>query len=205
MRAVLTFPDLQALALEYSVVPALALGLGAGLYFEYFRRHRISPTHFVAALHRDLEKNLAARYALFVRDPRAACRDALRQNALWFNLDRAPTTALLGMEMLAEELPHYETIADWRSSLNNMAQTIRETDALYRFTYAEFLDEIAPQVPRAPFLAQQLREIAGEWSSFAEQLPSAVLPMQLERASRLLRRIAFREEHFWGIVLGDVV
>lgn len=193
---------LKELAEKYSLTLAQVVGLGAGLYFEYFRRPAASPTHFITGLDRSLENALACRRRALESDYVKTIHSALCENARKFNLDRAPTIALMGMELLAEELPQFERIEDWRTCVSDMANTILETRALYRFTYVDFLRESAPHFASAQSLAEQLRDIADEWNSFAQQLNQAERdPSQLERASRMLRRLAFREEHFWGKVL----
>ncbi len=198
--------ELEVLVERSGLSPALTLGFGAGLYFEYFRRPQPSPTHYIRGLRRDLfttDAPLSAPVAL-TRERVAA---ALAENARWFNLDRAPTTALLGMEMLAEELPHYDAIADWVACLQGMASTIKASRSLYRRDYATFLNESTPCLPAAAGLAQELAGVAGEWDKFAElsgRIAAERDATQLERLSRLVRRIAALEEHFWGNALSTV-
>lgn len=195
-------PDLEAVAQKYAISPALALGLGAGLYFEYFRRAQPSPTHSIAGLRKDLESQLVLRLDTYRVDPKEGVRGALRENALRFNLDRAPTTGLLGMEMLAEELPHFHERKDGHACLRSMAETIVETHALYRNSYIEFLNDLAPEILDAGAFVPTLVGIAAEWESLAEQMTKAAAgAVELERASGLMRRLAFREEHFWGTIL----
>ncbi len=180
----------------------LRFGLGAGLYFEYFRRPNDLPSHFIIGFNRHLNTNLTARSAQYQNgNARDAIRDALRENALLFNLDRAPTTALMGMEMLAEHLADFQMIPDWQTCLRDMHVEITATDSCYRRIYLSFLQEIQTLVD-ATNLITELSEIADEWDALASQITLARNDSaQLERASRLLRRIAFREEHFWGQVL----
>ena len=180
----------------------LRFGLGAGLYFEYFRRPNKSPSHFIIGFNRNLDANLAARIAQTQKgNARDAIHDALRENALLFNLDRAPTTALMGMEMLAEQLADFQTIPDWQTCLRDMRVEITATDSAYRRIYLSFLQEIQTLV-NTTNLWTELSQIADEWDALAAQFTLAMNDSsQLERASRLLRRIAFREEHFWGKVL----
>lgn len=194
--------DLTITAQRYRMSAAMTLGLGAGVYFEYFRQLHGSPTRFISGLHRELEKTLVRRADIFADDPRSALRDALRENALWFILDRAPTNGLLGMEMLAEELPHLAALADRRECVTQMARTIQTSHALYRETYATFLERCSSYFPGAANLAPALHEIAGEWHEFSIELTVAAQdPSRLEPAGRRLRRLALREEHFWGSVL----
>jgi len=196
--------DLETLAYEHNVSAALFLGLGAGLYFEYLRRLQPSPTHCIRGLQRELDLRWLERTPRDGTLRAADVRAALLSNALWFNLDRAPTTALLGMEMLAEELATFDTIPDWQVCIEAMAETIHSTGSLYRRVYVEFLREISDLEPLARRLSVELSEIAEEWDGFADCLERIVDTRdagELERASRLVRRIAMREEHFWGGVM----
>lgn len=199
--------DLEALAARRALSPALALGLGAGLYFEYFRRPAPAPTRFLSGLHRDLEAELVSILDAFHSDPSAAVCCALEANALRFNLDGAPTTGLLGLEMLAEELFSFDDLPDAPLSLASMAQTIHESDALFRRTYVAFLNAALATQPRLTPLASGLAPIATEWDALAAALTQCALspaPGLLERAGHLARRLALREEHFWGQVLDAV-
>ncbi len=181
----------------------MGLGLGAGVYFEYYRRPTPAPTRFITGLNRVVQATLAQRAPQYAATPKDAVRAALHENALWFNLDRQPTTALLGMELWAEELAYYDALPDWRVSLQAMARTILDSGALYRRSYLEFLQTSAPLVPTRA-AQQELSEIVNEWMQLAICLQdcaaSAAAPA-LETPSRLVRRLAFREEHFWGKVL----
>lgn len=181
----------------------MALGLGAGVYFEYYRRPTPEPTRFITGLNRATEAVLVKRMEHYASAPEAAVRAALHENALWFNLDRQPTTALLGMEMLAEELIYYDTVPDWRIAFHGMARVILETGALYRRTFVSFLNEVAHFVVGDDAVSE-LQEIAGEWTRFGTYLEECAGPTSVpsfEQASRMVRRLAFREEHFWGKVL----
>lgn len=180
----------------------LRFGLGAGLYFEYFRRPTNSPSRFIIGFNRNLDAHLDTRIAQYQNgNARQAIHEALRENALLFNLDRAPTTALMGMEMLAEHLADFQTIPDWQMCLNDMREEITATGSCYRRVYLEFLREIQTRLDTTT-LVIELSEIADEWDALAAQFTIAAYDAaQLERTSRMLRRIAFREEHFWGKVL----
>lgn len=194
--------DLATLASAHNVSPALALGLGAGVYFEYYRRPQPAPTRFITGLHRATASTLAQRLPHYERAPQETLRAALHENALWFNLDRQPTTALLGMEMLAEELVYFDSYPDWRISFQAMARAIFDGDALFRRKYAAFLDEISPFIVTRT-AAAELHEICDEWLQCAACLNDSASghTPSFESASRLVRRLAFREEHFWGKVL----
>lgn len=180
----------------------LKFGLGAGLYFQYLHRPHESPSRRISGLNRNLASSLAPRLILYGADNRGTViREALQENALLFNLDRAPTTALMGIEMLAEHLTDFSSLPDWQSCLSEMHTEIVATDALYRRTYLQFLQEIGAHIDTAA-LCGELSEIADEWDAFAAQLLVTLRETaQLERTGRMLRRLAFREEHFWGNVL----
>src|SRR5581483_3281863 len=196
--------DLRELARGYNLSPALALGLGAGLYFEYTRRPDATPTRHISGLNHMLPAALAERRASGLLSSAAIQRRALVENARWFNLDRAPTTGLLGMEMLAEELAYFYSLPDAALCLEGMAAQIKAQNALARRIYADFLRASSGELAEVQPLAQDLVGIAEEWDIFGEQLAAAaasVTEAALERASRMLRRLALREEHFWGSVL----
>jgi hypothetical protein len=187
---------------ELHLSKPMLFGLGAGLYFEYFARPHDSPSRRVRGFHRGVVNRAAERLVqVNTGDVRRVSRDALRENALSFNLDRLPTTGLLGMEMLAEQLPNFETVPDWRTCIGGMAHCIRSTDSLYRRLYAAFLEQVADLLDTRD-LAPALIEIAQEWDRWGETLTKALSnPSHLEQAGSTLRRLAFREEHFWGTVL----
>lgn len=194
---------LDRVARGHGLSPALTLGLGAGVYFEYYRRPQSSPTRFITGLHRSFPESLRQNFVEYEQAPEATLRAALRANAMWFIYDRQPTTALLGIEMLAEELVYYDAVADWRVCWQAMAREIFGTRALFRRDYGAFLQEISNLV-NTQALVSELNEIAEEWEGFAAYLETSAAPQgepSFETASRLVRRIAFREEHFWGKVL----
>lgn len=180
----------------------LQFGLGAGLYFEYFRRLNQSPSHFAIGFNRNLDRMLSERIKEYKHgNARKAVRDTLTENALLFNLDRSPTTGLMGMEMLAEELAGFETILDWQTCISDLEAEITATGSCYRRVYLGFLEEIQPLIETKTLVAE-LTEIAEEWDALAARFAQAVNDStELDGASRSLRRIAFREEHFWGHVL----
>jgi hypothetical protein len=195
---------LAVLAARQEITPSLIVGLGAAVYFEYYRRAEPPPSHYISALRRNFEQTLEVRLAEYRVTPHAAVRAALMENARWFNLDRAATTALLGMEMLAEELPEYHSIPDWQACFQEMAETINCTNALHRRTLVTFLRDVALYIPEACACADELDGIASEWRRLATHLTETVQlggGSRFEQASRWLRRLALREEHFWGTIL----
>jgi hypothetical protein len=193
--------DLNDLARRYAVSPSLVLGLGAGLYFEYIEQSHGTRARSISGMNSKVERVFCARRELYNMDIRRAVNEALRQNALNFNLDHAPSQALLGMEMLAEALPGWERHPDWRECMWEIARCIASTEGLYRGIYVEFLSHHADLLSDAR-LAEELGGIALEWKELAMQLERAISdPSELETSGRLVRRLAFREENFWGHVL----
>lgn len=179
----------------------LKFGLGAGLYFEYFQRPHKVPSRRMTGLNRNLAATLVARVGQYQPGNVQILREALQENALLFNLDRTPTTALMGMEMLAEHMTDFVGLADWQSCVSEMRAEIIETGALYRRLYLQFMQEISPHIDLNAACIE-LSEIADEWEAFAAQLAETIEDAALlERAGRMLRRLAFREEHFWGNIL----
>ncbi len=194
-------PDLAALAERYSLGIEMTLGLGAGVYFEYFRRTAPSPTRYIRGLNRHCESRLGERLKQLAQDKRQAIREALAENALAFNLDRAPTNGLMGVELLAEEFPDLDRFPDWHESIKGIRQEIVSTKGLYRGIYVEFLLACQPYLATGQ-LAAELGDITKEWHELAEQLETAAADAsQLETSGRLLRRLAYREENFWGKIL----
>jgi Butirosin biosynthesis protein H, N-terminal/Domain of unknown function (DUF4872) len=137
---------------------------------------------------------------------------ALRDNALGMNLDRAPHRAIMGMETLAEDFENWGDAADWAVCAKFGYQNIevRGTGGgFFRRMYAQFLREVEliDECLRAARLAEAMEEIAGEWSEFARLLKRIAAEKDraaFGEASRAIRRLAMREENFWGKVL-DVV
>jgi hypothetical protein len=182
----------------------MLFGLGAGLSFEYIARPHDSPSHFVIGFNRNIERKLASRVHRYqTGDRRQVVIEALGENARWFNLDRSPNAALMGMEMLAEHLTDFESVPDWRACLAGMSREIASTKSLYRRLYLRFLEEIAEQLDTA-LVRQTMSEIALEWDALGHHLAGAMTDAsELERCASALRRLAFREEHFWGMILED--
>jgi hypothetical protein len=143
---------------------------------------------------------------------RDAIRAALRDNALGMNLDRAPHFAVMGMETLAEDFENWSDYSDWDACARFGYQNIevRGTGGgFFRKMHAQFLREAEALdgALRAARLAETMEDIAREWSAFAQLLKriadekNAAL---FSDASRAMRRLAMREENFWGKVLDTV-
>ena len=138
-----------------------------------------------------------------------AIRLALRDNALGMNLDRAPHQGIMGMEMLAEDFESWGEYPDWAFCVRLAYQNIevRGTGGgMFRRIYVQFLQEAASldkQLEQAQ-LATNMQEIADEWTGLAVLLQRASAEKErkvLAEASRAIRRLAMREENFWGRVL----
>ncbi len=199
--------DIDAIRLRLGaqgiVLPnTLVFGLGAGIYFEYYRRPGDSPSRFFTGHNRQLEQELDSRVAEFLNgDRREAIVSALRTNALAMNIDRSPVAGVMGMELFAEELENWATLPDWEACAREAARTIEDTGSLYRRRYVQFLREASECFDPVRRLLVPLREIAGEWDILAAKLRMVAIPDPEEgftHAGRLLQRLAAREEHFWG-------
>ncbi len=138
-----------------------------------------------------------------------AIRLALRDNALGMNLDRAPYSGIMGMESLAEDFENWGAAPDWvlaaRFAYQNIA--VRGTGGgFFRKMYAQFLRE-AEDVDtrlRDAKLADAMEEIAGEWTTLGgilQEIAEEQDPGRFQDAARAIRRLAMREESFWGRVL----
>ncbi len=142
----------------------------------------------------------------------AAIYAALRANALGMNLDRAPYLGIMGMEALAEDFPNWADAPDWEICARAGYQLIevRGTGgSLFRKLYAQFLREAQAldERLRAENLAEAMEEIASEWSALANVMQSIAKDKERGRfreAGRAMRRLAMREENFWGRVLNLV-
>ncbi|MBI5653136.1 MAG: DUF4872 domain-containing protein [Chloroflexi bacterium] len=131
-----------------------------------------------------------------------AVRAALRDNARAMVMDRAPHFGVMGMETLAEDFETWGDAPDWvvctRFGFQNIE--VRGTGGgFFRALYAQFLRDA-----NFPELGATMDEIANEWSAFArllKQIADEKNRARLGEASRAIRRLAMREENFWGRVL----
>lgn len=196
--------DLGELARANGLSIPLALGIGAGLGFEYRRNAHQSPSRVFTGLDRDFPARLPVCARAYLNgEPRDIVLNALHQNALSFSLDSSPFIAIMGMEMLAEELPLWEELDDWQSCSISAHNTITTNDALYRRFYLRFLNEIVGFLPGVKWLIAELDEIASEWDSLAVTFKTISMNSvnHLFSAGSKMRRLASREEHFWGKLL----
>jgi len=188
-------PDLSA---------ALVFGLGAGIYFEYYRRAD-SPTRFFTGHNRRLEEQLDVHLTRFLAgDRRGAVVAALRANALAMNVDRSPVAGVMGMELFAEELENWAALPDWPSCVREAARTITNTGSLYRRRYARFLGAASGWLEPLKRFVIIMDELASEWDGLAVQLQATNVPnpeARFTRAGNLFQRLAAREEHFWGEII----
>jgi len=146
---------------------------------------------------------------------------ALRENALGMNLDRAPHHGITGMELLAEDFGNWGDAPDWKWCAKFACQLIDGRGSgggFFRKMYTEFLREITNPAQsmwaealyerlRAAQLAETMESIANEWSEFARRLQHIATKQDraaFADASRAIRRLAMREENFWGKVLDTV-
>jgi hypothetical protein len=125
------------------------------------------------------------------------------------NLDRAPHQAVMGMETLFEDFEQWGSAPDWgicaRFGYQNIE--VRGTGGgFFRKLYAQFLRQ-AEQLDgdlRAAHLAETMEEIASEWTalgSILQRVAKEKDPALFKDASHATRRLAMREENFWGRVL----
>lgn len=139
----------------------------------------------------------------------AAIRLALRANALAMNLDRAPYYGIMGMESLAEDLSRWGDLPDWDACARLAYQNIevRGTGGgMFRKLYAEYLQQVEPldkELEEAG-LAVLMGEIAEEWSALGGIFQRITVERDrsiFREAGHAARRLAMREEFFWGRVL----
>jgi hypothetical protein len=146
---------------------------------------------------------------------------ALRDNALAMDLDRAPHQGVMGMEMLAEDFENWADAPDWGlcAKFGYQNVEVRGTGGgFFRKMYAQFLREVEDPAKfawvetmeerwRAAQLAETMEQIAEEWSTFGRLLQRIAAEQDraaFADASRAMRRLAMREENFWGKVLDTV-
>lgn len=138
-----------------------------------------------------------------------AIHGALHDNALGMNLDRAPYFGIMGMESLAEDFVNWANAPDWDMCARFAYQNIevRGTGgSAFRRMYAQFLHqaEALDERLRGAGLAATMDEIADDWSGLAAVLKEIATkhdPQLFKDAGRAIRRLAMREENFWGRVL----
>ncbi len=208
MRTALEFDPAKLRAprvTDAALSPALAFGLGAGVHFEYFLRLNVSPSHFFIGHNRNLSQELDTHLREFTRgNPHRALLSALRANAWLMNLDRSSNSAIMGMELVADDFENWANAPDWAECARHAAATINETESLHRRLYLRFLEENASALPSARALGEMLQEIADEWDALGvilDAIADASSDCGFAQASRMMRRLALREEHFWGRVL----
>lgn len=137
---------------------------------------------------------------------------ALRANALGMVIDRAPHTGVMGMETLAEDFQNWNKSADWEFCARFGYQNIdvRGTGGgFFRKMYAQFLRqaEAPSEIVRVGKFADQMTAIANEWSQFGgllKRIADEKNAALFTEASNAVRRLAMREENFWGQVLDAV-
>ncbi len=138
-----------------------------------------------------------------------ATRAALRDNALAMNLDHAPHLAVMGMETLAEDFESWGEASDWEWCARFAYQIIEKRGTgggAFRTLYAAFLREAQArdELLRGAHLAETMTEIADEWSAFAallKRISEEKHRAGFADASKAIRRLALREENFWGRVM----
>lgn len=113
------------------------------------------------------------------------------------------------MESLAEEFESWADVPDWEFCARMAHQNIevRGTGGgMFRKMYAQYLrqaEAIITPLQEAK-LAETMDEIAGEWTALAgilQRIAAERNAALYKEASRAVRRLAPREENFWGRVL----
>lgn len=200
------FTELRAIARSRNleVSDAYLFGLAAPLDFAYFADPHRVPSHRIVGTHGNILGSLSSLLS-GSRPMDELVRAALEMNAERMAFDRSPNAAILGMESLAEE------IADWGSlpDADQIALGIRQAilagpfgGALGRQLYSEFLREATKDLLLPGELSEILEPICGEWVLLAELMDeSLLLRERFKRASTHVRRLASREEYFWGRAL----
>ncbi len=97
-------------------------------------------------------------------------RDVLRANALAMDLDRSNYTAIMGMELLAEDFENWESASDGPACAEHGAREIEENESLHRGRYLRFLQEASAFDPATLSIVPVLAEVVAEWDILAQVL-----------------------------------
>ena len=205
-RANISFADLQSIArsLHFTATDAVLFGLAAPLDFIFFANPSQIPSRWFLGTHESIAANLTARLTP-ANALDESVREALLANAQTMAFDHAPNEAILGMEFLAEEIGGWSELSDAEPIAVGIRRTILTEPrggALGRGLYLEFLRDSEKNYAPAGELAQILEPICSEWMRLADlMIESYPVTDKFARASLQVRRIASREEFFWGRVL----
>jgi hypothetical protein len=195
MQPMIFPPQAVALATQYKISPALALGLGEGLNLYYRRQMEQIPPHLVHVVPLAFGDKVAER--LKMASDRAIA-EALAGNAYGVMVCTGDWHGLDAIEKWGEELPFWQSSEGWESSVTAAADLIEQTDGLYRRAYTLFLDEASRYYNGLDAPRTLLNEIADEWLAIAARLRAGD---DLERIGARVLRMAGRESRFWGMIL----
>lgn len=205
-RANISFADLQSIARShrFSATDAVLFGLAAPLDFIFFANPSQIPSRWFLGTHESIPANLTARLTP-ANALDESVREALLANAQTMAFDHAPNEAILGMEFLAEEIGGWGELSDAEPIAAGIRRTILTEPrggALGRGLYLEFLRDSEKNYAPAGELAHILEPVCGEWMRLADLMDSSYpVTDKFALASLQVRRIASREEFFWGRVL----
>lgn len=190
------FPaQVEELAKQYAISPALAFGLGEGLNLYYTRQPHLSPPHRLHILPTSFEAKLRER----LQQPRKeAIAAALAGNGYGVMICTGDWHGLDAIEKWAEDLSRWPMLEGWESSIDATARLIEESDGLYRRSYSIFLDQAMLYFNGLEKARQEICEIADDWLQIASQLRAG---SDLARLSSRVLRMASRESRFWGLIL----
>jgi hypothetical protein len=112
------------------------------------------------------------------------------------------------METLAEEFEDWAESADWVWCARFTYQMIERRGTgggFFRKIYAAYLREAEELIPalQSAHLAEAMAEIAGEWTELAgllKRISEEQDARGFAEAARRMKRLAGREESFWGRV-----
>jgi len=158
-----------------------------------------------------------ATMTLDAREPTVSLPEAMRaaivENAHQMLVGDRGRGGIESMLEWAEELPMWPAMAeDWVWCVRFAYQVIERRGTgggFFRKLYAGFLREVEAVIPAAAeaHLADEMSEIAQTWSELAfllKEVSEEQDPKLLERIAPQVRKLALREQHFYGRALKAV-
>lgn len=184
---------------------AFCFGLAVPLGFYYHSNDHRSPSRWIAGTRLDMAASLKRHTdAAPDLDCATLVRTALRENALAMDLDRTHWEAIMGMELLAEDFEAWAARPDAAACARAAAEAIDAPPggALWRGLYTRFARECAAWFAPAAEMAGMLDSVCDDWRALSATLRGESPPGErFPAAGRQIRRLAMREEYFWGRVL----
>lgn len=129
--------------------------------------------------------------------PDEALAGALVANAYAMMICSGAWQGVDGIEYFSEDVSRWDLLPEWSVSAATAAETIAESDGLWRRAFAVALEHFRP----ASQWANLWRELADEWRLLGEDLAESARTGQsrrLEQVGRKLLRIAHQESRAWG-------